>query len=387
MISGGKLPLGRKNGTSTPPARRSGSTTKRLLAALGVLVLLGTAGVAVNGILTSAPELSRIIPSDPSDPPGPTAATPTSHTPQVGTSGTAAKGCLSAERVAAHRVTKVAGSVPSYRLHGVPDKITYDLRGTRITGYSAGSRYPLLFGKLRPGRGTCVVGGTVAGRQSRALTWQAMKAAFDGDGLNFKSNGGVVEDIRIDNVEDGIGTIGGDPEGITIRRAYLTYIRDDCIENDAVVGLTVQDSLLDGCFFGLSQRPGARSQPQHAPPGERTLLDRVLLRIQPMPFEPSQARCAADGLGTGGFFKWSPYANRLVVKDSVLLAERVAARCAGPMHFPANASYQNVTLVWLGPGRYPGWLPPNGVTVTRDRRVWDQARADWLSRHGYASTP
>ena len=197
----------------------------------------------------------------------------------------------------------------------------------------------------------------------------------------------MVEDIRIHNVEDGIGTIGGDPEGITIRRAHMTYIRDDCIENDAVVGLTVEDSLLDGCFFGLSQRPGAGARAQRSPPSERTLLDRVLVRLQPMPFERSRARCAADGRGTGGFFKWSPYANRLVVRDSVLVAERVAARCAGPMHFPANASYENVTLVWLGPGRYPGWLPASGVTVTRDRRVWDRARADWLSRHGHATTP
>jgi hypothetical protein len=57
------------------------------------------------------------------------------------------------------------------------------------------------------------------------------------------------------------------------------------------------------------------------------------------------------------------------------------------MHFPAGATFENVTLVWLGPGRYPGSLPAAGLTVTRDRRVWDRAKADWLARHGYRSQP
>jgi hypothetical protein len=356
-------------------------------------------GAVAKLALTPDPEPSRIIPH------ASTVAPPLETPDERATEGEAkseakgetkgevegeaggAGGCLSADRVAARRVTKVAGSVPTYRLGVVPDGNTYDLRGAKIVGYPASSRYPLLLGKRRPGRATCVLGGTIAGRQSRALTWQAMKATLDGDGLNFQSNGGVVDGIRIHNVEDGIGTIGGDPEGVTIRNAYMTYIRDDCIENDAVVGLTVKDSLLDGCFFGLSQRPGARVRAQHSPPAERTLLDQVLLRLQPMPYDRRRARCAADGLGTGGFFKWSRYANRLVVKNSVLLAERVAARCAGAMHFPAGATFENVTLVWLGPGRYPGSLPAAGLTVTRDRRVWDRAKADWLARHGYRSQP
>jgi hypothetical protein len=342
-------------------------------------------------VLAPDPERSRIIPHAstvaPRQTPDERATEGEAKSEAKGEAKGEAGGCLSADRVAAQRVTKVAGAVPTYRLGVVPDGNTYDLRGAKIVGYSPGSRYPLLLGKRRPGRATCVLGGTIAGRQSRALTWQAMKATLDGDGLNFHSNGGVVDGIRIHNVEDGIGTIGGDPEGIVIRNTYMTYIRDDCIENDAVVGLTVKDSLLDGCFFGLSQRPGARVRAQHSPPAERTLLDQVLLRLQPMPYDRRRARCAADGLGTGGFFKWSPYANRLVVKDSVLLAERVAARCAGAMQFPAGATFENVTLVWLGPGRYPGSLPEAGLTVTRDRRVWDRAKADWLARHAYPSQP
>jgi hypothetical protein len=201
----------------------------------------------------------------------------------------------------------------------------------------------------------------------------------------------VVDGIRIDNLQDGIGVIGGDPAGVTIRNAYLSYIRDDCIENDAIVGMTVTDSLLDGCFAGISERPDRHATPRPAPPGESLTLQGVLLRLQPMPYDRAQARCgrnAADGLGHSGFFKWSPFANRLVVRDTVLLAERDSVNCAASLDLPGDgSSYEHVTLVWLGPGRYPGRLPGGGVTVTRDRGVWDRARAGWLARHGYPAVP
>jgi len=292
----------------------------------------------------------------------------------------AARDCLSQDRHQDGQVAEVRGSKAALRVQDVADQRTYDLRGATITGYPKASRYALLFGKRKPGVATCVVGGRVIGQQSRAHTWQTMKRQLDGDGLNFKSQGGLVDGMRIDNVEDGIGAIGGDPTGITVRNVHLSYIRDDCIENDAVVNLLVQDSLLDGCFTGVSVRPGAQARPAPAPAGERTQLERVLLRLQPMPYSRQEAKCKRDGLGTGGFFKWSAWANQLVVEDSVLLAERIAARCSRAMSFP-KGTYRNVTLVWLGPGDYPGKLPAQGVTVTRDRAVWDRAKADWLARH------
>jgi hypothetical protein len=300
--------------------------------------------------------------------------------------GASARACLSRGST---KVTSVKGTVPTYRMGTVADHRTYDLRRATIVGYPDANRYALLFGKQGPGDATCLVGGRVIGQQSRAFSWHTMKQRLDGDGLNFRSQGGIVDGIRIDNVEDGIGTTGGDPAGITIRGAYLTYIRDDCIENDAIVALRVQDSLLDGCFNGVSERPGQNGSPPPPSPGEELALDGVLMRVRPMPYDRARALCAknaADGLGGGGFFKWSRYANRLVVRNTVLLAERGSVNCGASMSFPGDGVYENVTLVWLGDGSYPGRLPPSGVTVTTDRRIWDEARARWLARHGYPST-
>jgi hypothetical protein len=369
----------RNDSGATPAARPSPPPPRRRrIGILAVVILLVAAGVVLKVVLEPGPEPPEVITPD-------TTIAPPRPVPDEQVMNARAAACLSSVRRRAGRVSTVAGTVPTFRRAKVPDRRTYDLRRARIVGYPTTNRYPLAFGKQDSGNATCVVGGTIAGRQSRELTWQVMKGKLDGDGLHFKSRGGVVDGIRVDNVEDGVGTIAGDPEGILLRNAYMTYIRDDCIENDWIVGLIVKDSLLDGCFFGLSQRPALGTGPRAAPPAERTLLDGVLIRLQPMPFEAQKARCAADGLGTGGFFKWSPYSNRLVVRNSVLFAERVAALCGGPMDFPENATFENVTLVWLGPGDYPGRLPATGVTVTRDRQVWDEARAEWLERHGYPS--
>jgi len=162
-------------------------------------------------------------------------------------------------------------------------------------------------------------------------------------------------------VEDGISLQGGDGDFAVVSAAYLSYVRDDCIENDKIVGGRVVDSLFDGCFMGISERPDADASPSPAPAGETFTLDRVLLRVAP---QPNQR--AGDGSGNGQLFKWSPAANRLVLRDSVLMVKEVPIRGYTPLAFPAGTSAQNVTLVWLGAGAYPGPLP-RGVRVVRDR--------------------
>jgi hypothetical protein len=344
----------------------------------------------LSALTTQRPEIQALVfaGAEPTDGCGRGSAASSMPTTPVspgrsGTASTAASAAACLSRGGA-RVTRVEGILQTYRIKSVPDQRTYDLRRARILGYPAAWHYPVMFGKYGSGDATCVVGGEILGQQSRALSWHTVKHELDGDGLNFRSQGGIVDGIRIDNVEDGIAPMGGDPVGVTIRNAYLSYIRDDCIENDAIVKLTVQDSLLDGCFNGVSERRGG--SPPAPPPGETLTLDGVLMRLRPMPYDRTRAQCqgnAADGLGSSGFFKWSGYANRPVVRDSVLLAERGSVNCGASMRFPRDGVYEDVTLVWLGRGDYPGGRVPKGVTVTRDRRVWDEARESWLARHGY----
>jgi hypothetical protein len=107
-------------------------------------------------------------------------------------------------------------------------------------------------------------------------------------------------------------------------------------------------------------------------------MDHVLLHIQPMPRDEN----TPDHRGNGQLFKWSKWSNRLVLRDSVLWVERVSMNGPAAMGFPPGTVAHNVTLVWTGPGDYPAPVPA-GVTVTKDRTVWDDARRSWLERHGY----
>jgi hypothetical protein len=343
-----------------------------------LLVLLAVAALVTAVLVT----LSRRSGPAPSAAPAPTSAT-TGPTATTGTTrgtqaGPAARICP--RRPDPVRVTGTRRD--ALHVTAPPNDTTYDLRGLRSLAFPDQTLYPLSFGDVRHGRptgtvaqGLCIIGGTVVGQQPRGLTWQQVKHIYDGDGLRVQAGGWyVVEGLRVDNVEDGISPFG---DGFVGRGLYFTYIRDDCIENDSISGGVVADSLFDGCSMGLSERPSKGFSPTPPPAGESFTLDGVLLRLQPMPRDDSP-----DGLGHGQLFKWSRWANRLVLRNSIFLVERVSMNGPKSMGFPDGTVAQNVTLVWTGPGDYPARVPA-GVRVTKDRSVWDAARRAWLARHGY----
>lgn len=276
------------------------------------------------------------------------------------------------------------------RVASPPPDTTYDARTASFDSFPFQTLYPWTLGGTTPALRPCLVGGTVTGQQPRTLTWDEMKANHDGDALRLAaSEWSLVDGLRVDNVNDGFAPRGTDNlfpkdgDGFELRNAYFTYVRDDCIENDDIAGGRITDSLLDGCYTGISEDPSSNS-PQNsypAPQDETLVLDHVLLRLEPMP--GPRGTNDPTRLGHGRLFKWSSVANRLVVRDSVLMLEQTPHN--GNADFPEGTTAENVTIVWLGGGAFPGRLPPTGVTVVGDRRFWDDARARWLDRHGCLS--
>jgi hypothetical protein len=275
-----------------------------------------------------------------------------------------------------------------YRVNAPTADTTVDARRATSTAFPFATLYPFSFGKSRPARHLCLLGGLVVGQQGRDLTWDQVKEDYDGAGLRIAADGWyVVDGLRVENVEDGIDPRGREGEypkggdGFVLRNLYFQYIRDDCVENDDIAGGLIEDSLFDGCNTGISERPTeGNAQYRHpAPSSETLMLSRVLLRLQAMPGPRGHS---AATLGHGELFKWSRVGNRLVLRDSIFLVEERPN--GGRSDFPAGTKATNVTVVWLGPGPFPGRVPP-GVTITRDRSVWDHAREQWLLRHGCAS--
>jgi hypothetical protein len=227
--------------------------------------------------------------------------------------------------------------------------------------------YPINFAGAA---GTCFAGGTVAGQYDRALSWKTMHS-MNNAGVRFKNAGVVVEGVRIDNVSDGIRPVGGP---FTIRDSWLSYVRDDCLENDHVHGGLIEDTLFDGCYVGISARP-SQTIIDEGYDGRNQLLTLrgSLLRLEPMP-DPDHA--TASGLGHGPFFKLHALAPKLALHDNVFMAQQKG----GTMEIPPTASCSNNVMVWLGAGSYPAPLPAC-FTMTRDRGVWDRAVAAWKARH------
>jgi hypothetical protein len=231
--------------------------------------------------------------------------------------------------------------------------------------------YPLI---PRGGPGVCFAGGFVKGQYDRSASWQAMHDVNNA-GVAVQGDNFTVDGVRVDNVEDGIRPEKGH---FVIRQAWLSYIRDDCVENDHVQGGLIDDSFFDGCYVGVSERPTPSIVASGSDGrGEVLTVRRSLIRLQPMP----GPRGNKTRLGNGHFFKWSNYATAVVLEDNVFMAEQVSADGAGSMVMPPHMQgcARNV-MVWLGPGNYPAPLP-SCFTVTKDRGVWDAAAAAWKASH------
>ncbi len=268
--------------------------------------------------------------------------------------------------------TRVAGTVPDQFTDLRPrDNRTYDLRDATFAGPPVHAD-PVAIGQERAARYTCVRGGTILGQPEITDLWRGeVYNRYGGYGLGLDIVGdhpSVVDGLRVDRLLDGFGPAG---DGTVLRNAYISDIRDDCVEADYLSAGRIENSLLDGCYAGISVDPVVRPSPRNPEP---LVLDGVLMRLKPYANNPVS-------LQTIRLFKSENWAN-VVVRNSVFLADKYTVRAEQFRSVQA----ENVTVVWLGDGTFPGTVPP-GVTVVTDLKVWEQAREAWLRDHGYDLLP
>ena len=222
------------------------------------------------------------------------------------------------------------------------------------------------------GANACWLGGQLFGTYPQATRWDQFHHT---GGVNFQNDRMTIVGLRVHNYGDGIRVRDG-ARDFLISGVHLSFIHDDCVENDQLYRGTVEDSLLDGCYVAFSSRPSSGDNVDgHT--NTYTIRNNVV-RLQAMP-----TVYKGKAPGHGGFFKWEDAARvspKLVVRDNVF---RVDSR---PNHqtlgLPAgyHVKCSNNVVVWLGKGRYPDRLP-KCFRVTRDRRVWDRAVARWRAAH------
>jgi hypothetical protein len=180
----------------------------------------------------------------------------------------------------------------------------------------------------------------------------------------------------------------------------LTWVRDDCIENDNFRSGLIEDNLFDGCYAFISSRDGAyRDDPTRNQ--EVVTLRNNLIRIaqQPEPFGHDVDVNGGDKItGSGAIFKYWSNSPSLVLENNIFLIESISGLTRyGLSNWQHHAKEllgfraeygqlkecKNNVIVWLGDGPYPGNIPndPNCITVTTDKSVWNDARVNWIASH------
>jgi len=219
---------------------------------------------------------------------------------------------------------------------------------------------------------SCWEGGRITGTFPVGTTWSKY---HDTAGIGVIGPGVIVDHPRVFNVGDGI-RIRDDADNFRVEDAYLSYIHDDCVENDDLFNGTITNSFLDGCYVAFStRRADTSSADGHL---NTETISNSLVRLQAMPTVYS-----GTAAGHGGFFKWDtnlPTSPKLVITNSVFRADQNTNH--QNLNLPAGYSVtcSGNTMVWLGAGPFPGNLP-NCFTVTTDRTVWDNAARQWDQAH------
>jgi hypothetical protein len=170
-----------------------------------------------------------------------------------------------------------------------------------------------------------------------------------------------------------------------IRGVYAKHCGDDAVENDTLRGGLIQDCLFDWCWVFLSCRLAKAVDPSNFQFPKQTIEIRdSLIRLYPQKGVNKPDEYPA--WGHNGFFKWdgtvsTPY---LKIHNCIFYAHQKAQQMSMTLNPKGDLiESSGNTLVWLGEGEYPEPLP-EGFTLTRDRTVFESARAAWLSQHGFA---
>jgi hypothetical protein len=241
--------------------------------------------------------------------------------------------------------------------------------GTASWAPSTDMPYPVYFDANRD---SCWDGGRITGTFGVTTTWAKY---HDTAGIGIGGPNVVVDHPRIFNVGDGI-RIRDNADNFRVEDAYLSYIHDDCIENDRLFNGTVTNSFLDGCYVGFStRRADTSSADGHL---NTETISNSLVRLQAMP-----TVYTGSAAGHGGFFKWDTTngtSPKLVITNTIFRADQNTNH--QDLNLPANynVTCSGNTMVWLGAGPFPGNLP-SCFTVTTDRSVWDAAARAWDQAH------
>ena len=244
--------------------------------------------------------------------------------------------------------------------------------------------------KLWKGSGVCWAGGRVISTlaDSANADWQAwhdLNGFRIGGMNNFRFENLYVSSFGdLINISDNSGILS---DNVTITDTLFRHSHDDCIQNDKMASLKLVNSFLDGCYSGISARFSSSDESAGVINGSNDLLEVENTLIWMKPISPVYK---GTNPGHGGFFKWENIVvdrgMKLSLKGVTLMARQDANhQSLGNEAGALLATCQNVTIIWLGSGAYPGTGWPAGcvtvVTGQAGKDLWLQKVNAWYSAH------
>lgn len=259
---------------------------------------------------------------------------------------------------------------------------TSSAASTKIDARTASWTSDLSWAPVRIGGGDaiCSSGGTVQGKFDPYTTpWTTYHDSY---AYEIYGNNMTVENLRVDDFGDSIMVRDevGLGNNFTIRGLHVTHGHDDCVQDDGMKSGTIVDNLFDGCYVFFSARAFGSG------PNNVVTFENNLVRLDGTPtyyngqatdpYDPTQYK-------NGGFWKIDEFdkAPKLSIHNNIFRADKDSHLWIPLMPDARSiASCSNNVIVWLGSGPFPENVPAC-FTLTTDKSVWDNAVADWKSRH------
>jgi hypothetical protein len=240
----------------------------------------------------------------------------------------------------------------------------------------------------------CFSGGVIIGTQPENATWGETKRQGGGYAISINGKGAIVERVRIHNHHDGLVPYRSD--GFVLRDSWMSYMRDDCIENDGHAEGTVQGNLFDGCYVFYSGTNGVLDGAVGAGADGSVRIEGNLIRMQNMPGPYVRRQPLGDrtSSGYGEVIKTRGGDDRvpnLVMRHNVLAFDEPPGGRKLQTKFNGRhvriVDCANNTILWLGSGPFPGDLPAGRedcftvISGSDAQERWETLRQQWIDAH------
>jgi hypothetical protein len=245
------------------------------------------------------------------------------------------------------------------------------------------------YGNCPPPQKTTIywLGGIIEGTAPLNATWREIKAS-NGAGITLNALNSTIDGVRMYNLHDPILPLEGN--NFVIKNCWISYARDDAIENDAFASGLIDDCLFDGCFVFYSARnPKKNSGPQPVAPGGGAeglvKIHHCLIRMQVQP--GGDTRYDRSVMAYQNVWKENDQRQpRIELVKNIFLLEKPHP---GVRKMKTNVvpgiltEAQGNIVIWLGEGDYPHPLPDGFEVLTGEKGLsyWQKAKHQWIQNH------